>query len=87
MVKLTDRPDMTIDVYRGRKTTTQQQQHIKSELFKIQMECYVINILRNHEMTMDDRCSEVLFAMSYFCNHHKAKTSDSKIFEKYGMSG
>ena len=29
MVRLTDRPDMTLDVYRGRKTTTQQQQ-IKS---------------------------------------------------------
>ena len=24
MVRLTDRPDMTIDVYRGRKTTNQQ---------------------------------------------------------------
>ena len=24
MVKLTDRPDMTLDVYRGRKTTIQQ---------------------------------------------------------------
>ena len=28
MVRLTDRPDMTLDVYRGRKTTTQQQQSI-----------------------------------------------------------
>ena len=28
MVRLTDRPDMTLDVYRGRKTTMQQQQHI-----------------------------------------------------------
>ena len=28
MVRLTDRPDMTLDVYRGRKTTIQQQQHI-----------------------------------------------------------
>ena len=27
VVKLTDRPDMTLDVYRGRKTTIQQQQH------------------------------------------------------------
>ena len=27
VVRLTDRPDMTIDVYRGRKATTQQQQH------------------------------------------------------------
>ena len=26
MVRLTDRPDMTLDVYRGRKTTVQQQQ-------------------------------------------------------------
>ena len=25
MVRLTDRPDMTLDVYRGRKTITQQQ--------------------------------------------------------------
>ena len=27
VVRLTDRPDMTLDVYRGRKTTRQQQQH------------------------------------------------------------
>ena len=26
VVRLTDRPDMTLDVYRGRKTTRQQQQ-------------------------------------------------------------
>ena len=26
MVRLTDRPDMTLDVYRGRKTTIQKQQ-------------------------------------------------------------
>ena len=29
VVRLTDRPDMTLDVYRGRKTTMQQQQKIK----------------------------------------------------------
>ena len=28
MVRLTDRPDMTLDVYRGRKTTTTQQQQL-----------------------------------------------------------
>ena len=28
VVRLTDRPDMTLDVYRGRKTTIQQQQHV-----------------------------------------------------------
>ena len=26
VVRLTDRPDLTLDVYRGRKTTMQQQQ-------------------------------------------------------------
>ena len=29
VVRLTDRPDMTLDVYRGRKTTMQQQQQCK----------------------------------------------------------
>ena len=29
VVRLTDRPDMTLDVYRGRKTTMQQQQNPK----------------------------------------------------------
>ena len=29
VVRLTDRPDMTLDVYRGRKTTMQQQQQHK----------------------------------------------------------
>ena len=29
VVRLTDRPDMTLDVYRGRKTTIQQQQPIR----------------------------------------------------------
>ena len=31
VVRLTDRPDMTLDVYRGRKTTMQQQQHFVAE--------------------------------------------------------
>ena len=29
VVRLTDRPDMTLDVYRGRKTTIQQQQQTR----------------------------------------------------------
>ena len=32
VVKLTDRPDMTIDVCRGRKTTMQQQQQMSPQL-------------------------------------------------------
>ena len=31
VVRLTDRPDMTLDVYRGRKTTIQQQQQVMPE--------------------------------------------------------
>ena len=31
VVRLTDRPDMILDVYRGRKTTIQQQQHQRSD--------------------------------------------------------
>ena len=41
VVRLTDRPDMTLDVYRGRKITMQQQQqHITVEFLKF--ETYVI---------------------------------------------
>ena len=29
VVRLTDRPDMTLDVYRGRKTTVQKQQQLR----------------------------------------------------------
>ena len=31
VVRLTDRPDITLDVYRGRKTTTQQQVNVKGK--------------------------------------------------------
>ena len=34
VVRLTDRPDMTLDVYRGRKTTMQQQQIIRGRYAK-----------------------------------------------------
>ena len=32
VVRLTDRPDMTLDVYRGHKTTMQQQQQLSKEI-------------------------------------------------------
>ena len=34
VVRLTDRPDMTLDVYRGRKTTKQQKQPLIVQLLK-----------------------------------------------------
>ena len=33
VVRLTDCPDMTLDVYRGRKTTAQQQQQVQTTVF------------------------------------------------------
>ena len=35
VVRLTDRPDMTLDVYRGRKTTMQQQQQLSEIILQI----------------------------------------------------
>ena len=35
MVRLTDRPDITLDVYRGRKTTMQQQQLNYHQIFPL----------------------------------------------------
>ena len=60
MVRLTDRPDMTIDVYRGRKAITQlqqQQQHQKGKARKINLlskswqkyECTSIYILETNK--------------------------------------
>ena len=43
VVRLTDRPDMTLDVYRGRKTTMQQQQL----LFGKPMSVCVMKLLKN----------------------------------------
>ena len=39
VVRLTDRPDMTLDVYRGRKTTMQEQQQ-KSTFLWVHMEFF-----------------------------------------------
>ena len=35
VVRLTDRPDMTLDVYRGRKTTIQQIPHLFHEILRM----------------------------------------------------
>ena len=42
VVRLTDRPDMTLDVYRGRKTTIQQQQStgVRCPLFVIVLDMH-----------------------------------------------
>ena len=40
VVRLTDRPDMTLDVYRGRKTTNQQQPETKITEFTNSVDLY-----------------------------------------------
>ena len=45
VVRLTDRPDLTLDVYRGRKTTTQQQQ-LKTDACSIQVHFNVFACFR-----------------------------------------
>ena len=35
VVRLTDRPDMTLDIYRGSKTTIQQQQQQQKQILDI----------------------------------------------------
>ena len=48
MVRLTDRPDMTIDVYCGRKTTIQLQQ-LQPDIFAKVMSCRVKQVDLNWE--------------------------------------
>ena len=43
MVRITDRPDMTLDVYRGRKTTIQQQQQHKMLKNSICNQGFIVN--------------------------------------------
>ena len=47
VVRLTDRPDMTLDVYRGRKTTMQQQQRHFLSFYKFQTIYYFFMKLCN----------------------------------------
>ena len=41
VVRLTDRSDMTLDVYRGRKTTKQQQQQLNISVVYRSVNCFV----------------------------------------------
>ena len=48
VVRLTDRPDMTLDVYRGRKTTKQQQQHGPKGVRAIEVLLYITCFFHSH---------------------------------------
>ena len=52
VVRLTDRPDMTLDVHRGRKTTKQQQQHISEiECLSLEFRLTVTGAFRQKSQT------------------------------------
>ena len=61
VVRLTDGPDMTLDVYRGRKTTIQQQQPMSSDIQHdcaergVSLDCHDTSVLL--QFTLD--CSKV----------------------------
>ena len=64
VVRLTDRPDMTLDVYRGRKTTIQQN-HFKVILRKLNTG--FVSVTLNLLLFFGG-----LFLRQYFCLYHAA---------------
>ena len=60
VVRLTDRPDMTLDVYRGRKTTRQQtiQQQIKVYGYTFRQSNFVIYLLLPFSMEVKSKRKE-----------------------------
>ena len=64
VVRLTDRPDMTLDVYRGRKTTKQQQQQIPvtpSYLEHCLYFCFSLTILVNRGWLSNDEYKDMVY--------------------------
>ena len=49
VVRLTDRPEMTLDVYRGRKTTIQQQQQMETNSAPLCLLLLTTQLFRLHE--------------------------------------
>ena len=70
VVRLTDRPNMTFDVYRGRKTTIQQ--HTRARLFKLMMSS--VNVSLKFQTPMSQiclyfllkKCEKLLQCKSFF---------------------
>ena len=85
VVRLTDRPDMTLDVYRGRKTTNQQSLcfcdnkktgetgSLNASFIKAQT-CYVVIILHRPSYKRD-------FTKLHFCN--SAQAGDPVVIQMY----
>ena len=55
VVRLTDRPDMTLDVYRGRKTTMQQQQQQQPVSSSVYLLIFVLSMCPVQSSLLDHR--------------------------------
>ena len=70
VVRLTDRPDMTLDVYRGRKTTKQQQQQNQPTLtgramFKVLFTDKTVTTLLR--LFLEEQSDQGLHCLSFYC--------------------
>ena len=70
VVRLTDRPDMTLDVYRGRKTTIQQQYNndkdVKFQVIhpSVWTDYYICHIMFRHVMICKINSEETMQTLS-----------------------
>ena len=67
MVRLIDRPDMTLDVYRGRKTTIQQQQKQSIQLLTVLRKHLIIDHLKFSLFSF------VIFSLLFIGHHTGSK--------------
>ena len=56
VVRLTDRPDMTLDVYRGRKTTIQP---TNQPIFNSMIQLVVVNLYTKFEVSILYSCGDI----------------------------
>ena len=71
VVRLTDRPDMTLDVYRGRKTTMQQQQpNAFSEVHEeTTMDRYIRDCAMDGHVLSGTSCKMTQNDRTCYCDH------------------
>ena len=90
VVRLTDRPDMILDVYRGRKTTMQQQQQIlKTDRFLTvkylsSMNNYVL-YLGHQLMSIESYSCMNMTGQSVTRNNSKHVHGGSQVWTRYNM--
>ena len=74
MVRLTDRPDMTLDVYRGRKTTIQQQQLPRLSVVRLtDRSDMTLAVHRGRKTAQQQQQRDVLRPVNYFLSQNVNK--------------